>query len=268
MSTMLGIKFTEITSMNSIRLEPGISFNEGKVNSTTPFISKNTRSFTSSVAEEVAKQFPAPGLSKVFLAHARSETDIAKEAVKNRLTRSELVASLSSANYGGLNMEQISSSVDNFMEKNKTEYKWNARGELVETPNTVHKTANSVSSTISTVQHLMERNRLAANDSERLATGLGHGVGLTVGEAKHFFSNTPDTEAILKKASELCMSDEELASMLVYGRGDIYDPLRIVEQVNASTKFGFDSAGRICALDGAAKTSQNGNSMLSIIKYS
>ena len=62
------------------------------------------------------------------------------------------------------------------------------------------------------------------------------------------------------------MSDEELASMLTYGRGDSFDPMKVSELVNTSSQFGFDEEGRICSLDGAIKQSQNGNSMLSIVR--
>lgn len=223
-------------------------------------------SFSSMMSAEVATQNQTHTIPAGVLANTTSELDIAIEATKRKLTRSEVIASLSAVNFKGMTAEQISVGVDDFMKTHQDQFGWSDEGTLVETKNLKAAAATVQASPLSVVQKLMARNSQLARDTDRLASGLGFGAGITVGEARRFFANNPDINSILDKASSLSMSDEELASMLTYGRGDSFDPMKVSELVNTSSQFGFDEEGRICSLDGAIKQSQNGNSMLSIVR--
>ena len=226
----------------------------------------SSASFSSAVSAELITQNQAHTIPAAVLANTKSDVDIAIEATKRSLTRSEVIASLSAVNFKGMTAEQISAGVDDFMKTHQDQFGWSDEGTLVETKD-IKTTVSSVqASPLSVVEKLMARNRQLARDTDRLASGLGFGAGITVGEARRFFAYNPDTNSILEKASSLSMSDEELASMLTYGRGDSFDPAKVSELVNTSSKFGFDEEGRICSLDGAVKRSQNGNSMLSIVR--
>lgn len=215
---------------------------------------------------------------KVFFAGNPTPDQIASKAASLGLNKQQILAAMETGGYDNSDPAALSDGVDSFMTAHAGAYSWGAGGVLAEvsvknTGASVVLSKASVGPTKSSVaptseyhfaQEMMARNALAAKGSDRISTGLGMGPTVTVEQTRQFFATNPDDNAILKMAAKFGMSGEELSSALVYGRGDTYNNLDTNTIINNSDQYGYDTAGRIVALNGQAKQAQNGNSMLSV----
>jgi hypothetical protein len=237
-----------------------ISLNEGTPRKTPSEASHVT--FKSLVANQSSNPPFTRLQAKEFFAGSPSHAQIASKAASLKLTKEQIVEAMQTSGYGKTGAVSLGNSVEKFVAESNSQFSWNRNGELTEVAAKVNASSAAPSEDYHFVQELMAQNAAAAKNTDRISTGFGMGPTVTVEQARNFFASNPDDNTILKMAAKLHMSDEELSSALVYGRGDTYNNLTTFTMINNSDQYGFDSVGHIVALNGNAKHAQNGNSML------
>lgn len=194
----------------------------------------------------------------------KSPAQIAEQAASMGLSQAQIQQAL---NIGGLGYSpnQITDYARgngyNFGGANGAVQRWNANAGA-----NLPKTSDVLPADYGFAQRMIAGNANNPNldPNSPLSTGLGFGNRVTVQQVRDFAATNPTNDQILEQAAAHGMSLEELTTAMAYGRGDTYNTLPVNEMINGSSTYGYDTSGRIVALNGRGKSQQNGSSALSV----